>query len=55
MPDTAQEIEQNVERWWRIRDERAHLDADPLNPQLAFHELSSRQSLQGKLEEFVAR
>ena len=37
-----QEIEQNVERWWRILDERAHLSADPLNPQLVFHELSSR-------------
>jgi pyruvate dehydrogenase (quinone) len=37
-----QEIEQNIERWWKILDERAHLDADPLNPQLVFHELSSR-------------
>jgi pyruvate dehydrogenase (quinone) len=37
-----QEIEQNVERWWKILDERAHLGADPLNPQLVFHELSSR-------------
>ena len=37
-----QEIEHNVERWWRILDERAHQSADPLNPQLVFHELSSR-------------
>jgi pyruvate dehydrogenase (quinone) len=37
-----QEIEQNVERWWKILDERAHLEADPLNPQLVFHELSER-------------
>jgi pyruvate dehydrogenase (quinone) len=37
-----QEIEENIERWWKILDERAHLDADPLNPQLVFHELSSR-------------
>src|SRR4051794_13119535 len=31
-----------VDRWWRILDERAHQDADPLNPQLVFHELSRR-------------
>jgi pyruvate dehydrogenase (quinone) len=37
-----QEIEQNVERWWRILEERAHLEADPINPQLVFHELSGR-------------
>jgi pyruvate dehydrogenase (quinone) len=37
-----EEIEQNVERWWRILDERAHVEADPLNPQLVFHELSQR-------------
>jgi pyruvate dehydrogenase (quinone) len=36
------EIEQNIERWWRILDARAHLEADPLNPQLVFHELSAR-------------
>jgi pyruvate dehydrogenase (quinone) len=37
-----QEIEQNIERWWQILSERAHLEADPLNPQLVFHELSQR-------------
>jgi pyruvate dehydrogenase (quinone) len=37
-----QEIEKNIERWWKILDERAHLDADPLNPQLVYHELSKR-------------
>jgi pyruvate dehydrogenase (quinone) len=37
-----EEIEGNVERWWRILDERAHEEADPLNPQLVFHELSAR-------------
>jgi pyruvate dehydrogenase (quinone) len=37
-----QEIEQGVERWWRILDDRAHDTADPLNPQLVFHELSER-------------
>jgi pyruvate dehydrogenase (quinone) len=36
------EIAANVERWWHILDERAHLDADPVNPQLVFHELSRR-------------
>jgi pyruvate dehydrogenase (quinone) len=35
-------IEQEVERWWQILDERAHDSADPLNPQLVFHELSKR-------------
>jgi pyruvate dehydrogenase (quinone) len=37
-----QEIEAGVERWWRLLDERAHVDADPINPQLVFHELSER-------------
>jgi pyruvate dehydrogenase (quinone) len=36
------EIEENVERWWQILDERAHQAADPVNPQLVFHELSER-------------
>jgi pyruvate dehydrogenase (quinone) len=37
-----EEIESGVERWWRILDERAHQSADPVNPQLVFHELSAR-------------
>jgi pyruvate dehydrogenase (quinone) len=37
-----QEIAANVERWWHILEERAHQDADPVNPQLVFHELSPR-------------
>jgi pyruvate dehydrogenase (quinone) len=37
-----QEIEENVSRWWTILDERAHDSAEPLNPQLVFHELSKR-------------
>jgi pyruvate dehydrogenase (quinone) len=37
-----QEIEQGVEKWWRLLSERAHIDADPVNPQLVFHELSGR-------------
>jgi pyruvate dehydrogenase (quinone) len=36
------EIEENVVRWWEILDDRAHQSADPINPQLVFHELSSR-------------
>jgi pyruvate dehydrogenase (quinone) len=37
-----QEIEENVERWWKILDDRAQDSADPINPQLVFHELSKR-------------
>ncbi len=37
-----EEIQENVERWWKILDERAHQSADPINPQLVFHELSAR-------------
>jgi pyruvate dehydrogenase (quinone) len=36
------EIESGVESWWRVLDERAHAPADPVNPQLVFHELSAR-------------
>jgi pyruvate dehydrogenase (quinone) len=36
------DIEENVERWWKILDEQAHQPADPVNPQLVFHELSPR-------------
>jgi len=36
------EIEAGVERWWQILEERAHESAQPLNPQLVFHELSAR-------------
>jgi pyruvate dehydrogenase (quinone) len=35
-----EEIEQGVESWWRLLDERAHVEAQPINPQLVFHELS---------------
>jgi pyruvate dehydrogenase (quinone) len=37
-----QEIEQEVERWWEILADRSMLDANPLNPQRVFHELSPR-------------
>src|SRR4051794_18350261 len=36
------QIASEVDRWWRILEERAHQDADPVNPQLVFHELSRR-------------
>jgi pyruvate dehydrogenase (quinone) len=37
-----EEIAGNVERWWHILEDRAGQDADPVNPQLVFHELSPR-------------
>ena len=35
-------IEDDVRRWWEVLDAQAHESADPLNPQLLFHELSKR-------------
>ncbi|MCA1707130.1 MAG: thiamine pyrophosphate-requiring protein, partial [Actinobacteria bacterium] len=35
-------VAEAVADWWRIAERRAHRPADPLNPQLLFHELSSR-------------
>jgi pyruvate dehydrogenase (quinone) len=37
-----EKIEERVERWWRLLEERAMQDADPINPQRVFWELSSR-------------
>src|SRR4051794_953814 len=37
-----EQLEAEVDRWWRILDDRAHQSADPVNPQRVFHELSSR-------------
>ena len=37
-----EEIEGRVERWWRDLEEQAQISADPINPQLVFHELSPR-------------
>src|SRR5205814_3126400 len=31
-----EKIEQEVGEWWRLMEERAHLEADPINPQLVF-------------------
>ena len=35
-------IESNVARWWESMDAEAHVEADPVNPMLLFHELSTR-------------
>src|SRR3954449_910609 len=40
-----EEIEEGVDRWWRILDDRAGESANPINPQLVFHELSDRKSV----------
>src|SRR6266550_3642539 len=37
-----EQIEEGVDEWWKLMEERAMLDADPLNPQRVFHELSER-------------
>jgi pyruvate dehydrogenase (quinone) len=37
-----EEIEKHVEEWWRLLEERAHMEADPVNPQLVVHELSKQ-------------
>jgi len=36
------DVERAVADWWRIAERRARRPAEPLNPQLLFHELSSR-------------
>jgi pyruvate dehydrogenase (quinone) len=35
-------LEDGVGKWWRLVDERANSPAEPINPQLVFHELSKR-------------
>ena len=37
-----EEVERNVAEWWRVVEARALEDADPINPQRVFWELSSR-------------
>ena len=37
-----EEVEANVARWWELTEKRAMQDADPINPQRVFWELSSR-------------
>src|SRR3954447_15279708 len=36
------QIESGVKRWWRLVEERAMIEADPINPERVFWELSSR-------------
>jgi pyruvate dehydrogenase (quinone) len=35
-------IEENVDRWWKVLEKRAANEANPINPQLVFWELSKR-------------
>jgi pyruvate dehydrogenase (quinone) len=37
-----EQIESGVAEWWNLIEHRAQLGADPINPQLVFHELSKR-------------
>jgi pyruvate dehydrogenase (quinone) len=37
-----QMLEGEIDRWWKLMDERAQLSAQPINPQLIFAELSPR-------------
>jgi pyruvate dehydrogenase (quinone) len=43
-PDRSwrQQIEEDVEDWWKVLEARAMNSADPINPQRVFHELSPR-------------
>jgi pyruvate dehydrogenase (quinone) len=36
------DIEKNIDKWWKILDGRSHNSADPINPQYVYHELSKR-------------
>jgi pyruvate dehydrogenase (quinone) len=36
------EIERQVAEWWRVVEDRALMDGDPMNPQRVVHELSER-------------
>ncbi|MDP9303160.1 MAG: thiamine pyrophosphate-requiring protein [Actinomycetota bacterium] len=37
-----EQVEENVDSWWQVMEERALQDADPINPQRLFWELSQR-------------
>ena len=37
-----EQIEKGVADWWKVIEQRAHEPAEPINPQLIFHELSKR-------------
>jgi pyruvate dehydrogenase (quinone) len=37
-----EKLEAEIERWWKLMDRRAHLEAQPINPELVFSGLSPR-------------
>jgi pyruvate dehydrogenase (quinone) len=37
-----EKIERSVDDWWKTLEKRAHVDADPINPQRVFFELSPK-------------
>jgi pyruvate dehydrogenase (quinone) len=37
-----EKLEKNIGEWWQVIEQRAHEPAEPVNPQLIFHELSKR-------------
>jgi pyruvate dehydrogenase (quinone) len=37
-----EKIERDVAAWWELLDGRAHISAEPVNPELVFHELAKR-------------
>ncbi|HEX7370014.1 MAG TPA: thiamine pyrophosphate-requiring protein [Rhodanobacteraceae bacterium] len=37
-----EKIEASVDEWWKVLDARAHTEANPINPELLFWELSKR-------------
>jgi pyruvate dehydrogenase (quinone) len=37
-----EQLENKIAEWWNLMEHRAHLEAEPINPQLVFHELSKR-------------
>jgi pyruvate dehydrogenase (quinone) len=37
-----EKIEKDLDTWWKVIERRAHEPAEPINPQLIFHELSKR-------------
>ncbi|MER7605554.1 thiamine pyrophosphate-requiring protein [Nocardioides sp. NPDC127503] len=37
-----EKVENDVARWWEVMQRRAYTAADPINPELVFHELSPR-------------
>ena len=35
-----EKVESDVDRWWQVMERRAAVEADPINPEYVFHELS---------------